>query len=55
MSAYAAFLFGETAPVNNAASHCSGSCDMTNFHVAKKPRNVPSFSVVVKRIVGQRS
>jgi len=34
--AYATFFLGQTAPVNHAASHRSGSCDMTNFHVAKK-------------------
>ena len=34
--AYAAFLLGQTAPVNHAASYRSGSCDVTNFHVAKK-------------------
>jgi hypothetical protein len=34
--AYATFLFGQTAPVNHAASHRSGSCDVTNFHMAKK-------------------
>src|SRR4029450_3440456 len=36
MPAYATFLFGQTTPVNHAATHCSGSCDMTNLHVAKK-------------------
>jgi hypothetical protein len=34
--AYATFLLGQTTPVNHAASHRSGSCDVTNFHVAKK-------------------
>jgi hypothetical protein len=34
--AYATFLFGQTAPMNHTTTHCSGSCDMTNFHVAKK-------------------
>src|SRR6187401_610615 len=35
MPAYPTFLFGQTAPVNHAASHGSGSCDITDFHVAK--------------------
>src|SRR5438046_8773796 len=48
--AYTAFFLGQTAPVNHAASHRSGSCDMTNFHVAKKPRNLPCSGVEVKRI-----
>jgi hypothetical protein len=53
--AYAAFLLGQTAPVNHAASHRSGSCNLTNFHVAKKPRNLPSLSVEVKRIIRKRT
>src|SRR5215472_15938194 len=48
MPAHATLLLGQTAPVNHAAPHCSGSCDVTNFHVAKKPRNLPSLSVQVK-------
>ena len=32
----AAFFLGQAPPVNHAASHRSGSCDVTNFHVAKK-------------------
>jgi hypothetical protein len=55
MPAYTTFLFGQTAPVNHAAPHCSGSCYMTNFHVAKKPRNLPCSSVEVKPIIAQRS
>jgi hypothetical protein len=35
------FLLGQTAPVNHAASHGSGSCDITKtFMSAKKARNV---------------
>src|SRR5207248_3450141 len=34
--AHATFLLGQTASVNHAASHRSGSCDMSNFHFAKK-------------------
>src|ERR1043166_3007398 len=45
MPAYATFLLRQTAPVNYAAPRCSGSCDMTNFHVAKKLRNLPRSSV----------
>jgi hypothetical protein len=52
---YTTFLLGQTAPVNHAAAHCSGSCDMTNLHVAKKPRNLPSLSLQVKQIVAQHS
>ena len=52
--AYAAFLLGQTAPVNHAASYRSGSCDITDFHVAKKPRNVPPLSVAVKQIISKR-
>jgi hypothetical protein len=55
MPPYATFLFSQTTPVNHAATHRSGSCDMTNFHVAKKPRNLPSLSVQVKQIVAQLS
>src|SRR4051812_32144270 len=51
---YAALLLGQTAPVNHAASHGSGSCDITDFHVAKKPRNVPPLSVAVKQIISKR-
>jgi hypothetical protein len=53
--AYTAFLLGQTAPVNHAASHRSGSCDVTNFHLEKKPRNLPCPSVEVKRIITLRS
>jgi hypothetical protein len=44
----AAFLLGQTAPVNRAAPRWSGSCDVTNLHVAKKPRNLLSLGVQVK-------
>src|SRR4029079_10081267 len=33
-----ALLLGQAAPVNNAASHGSGSCNLTNFHGRKKSR-----------------
>jgi len=36
MPAYATFLFGQAPPMNHAASHRSGSCDVTSFHVSKK-------------------
>jgi hypothetical protein len=48
MPAYATFLFGQTTPVDHTATHCFGSCDMTNLHVAKKPPNLPSLNVQVK-------
>jgi hypothetical protein len=49
--AYATFFLGQTAPVNHAASYRSGSCDMTNLHVAKKPRNLRSLNLEVKRFI----
>src|SRR5262249_16455565 len=33
--AYATFLLGQTTPVNHAAAHRPGSCNVTNFHVEK--------------------
>jgi hypothetical protein len=50
MPAYAAFLLGQTSPVNHAAPHRSGACNVANFHV-KKPRNLPSLIVKVKQII----
>ena len=51
VSAYAAFFLSQTAPVNNAAARCSGSCDVANFHVSKKRSKLPRLAARVKRML----